>query len=43
MSQEECDAFNKPFWGLLAQLAVVKHLSSENKPMERHVKRESKN
>ena len=39
MSQEECDTFNKPFGGLLA---VAKHLSSENKPMERYVKRESK-
>jgi hypothetical protein len=30
-SQEEYDAFNKPFGGLLA---VAKQLSSENKPME---------
>ena len=39
MNQEKCDAFNKPFWGLLA---VAKQLSGENKPMERYVKREGK-
>ena len=26
MSQEECDAFNEPYWGLLA---VAKHLSTQ--------------
>ena len=34
MSQEESDAFNEPYW----LLVVAKHLSGENKPMERYAK-----